>query len=114
MSFNRWAISDTPVTQRPGTEYKAAYISGEIDNDKIAQKMKELIGLMSDSVKRGMEEKLYRKIDPMMLSIFLAALTEGMLQFKKLGVLDSMKVSDTDFREFMINVIGKGIERTAE
>ena len=43
-----------------------------------------------------------------MLSVLLAAVTEGMLQLKKLGMFDYMKISDADFRKFMGDTIGQG------
>ena len=44
-----------------------------------------------------------------MLPVLLAAVTEGMLQLKKLGVFDYMKISDAEFRKFMGDTMGKGI-----
>ncbi|MCP4135899.1 MAG: TetR/AcrR family transcriptional regulator [bacterium] len=96
-------------------EYKAAYDSGSesgdgIEKDEIAEKLIELIKIPSDAINMSIQEGFYREVDPVMLSILLAAITEGMLQYKKLGAFDAMGVSDADFRKFMADVIGRGVE----
>ena len=59
----------------------------------------------------GIDEGQFKDIDPLMLSFFLAAVTEGVLQYKKMGLLDYMKISDGDFRAFMARIVGKGIQK---
>jgi len=91
-------------------EYKSAYDSeDDPEMDEIVQKMNKLIKIMSQAVFEGRDKKMFRDIDPIKLAIFLASVTEGMLQYKKLGILDIAKISDKDFRSFMADIIGYGI-----
>ncbi len=94
-------------------EYKSEYDKADGDNGKeeITQKMQDLLNLVADTVKNGIDRGDFREIDPLMLSVFLAAVGEGMLQYKKLGLLASMNIDDRDFRKFMISVIGRGIQK---
>ena len=92
-------------------ELKGAYGDGDGDGREIAEGMKEIITLMSRTAELGIEAGRFREIDPAMLSLFLAAIGEGMLQYRKMGLLDSMKVSEEDFRSFMADMIGRGLER---
>ncbi len=91
-------------------EYKAEFdAEGESGRGTIAEKMGELLRLMSETVRAGIEAGEFRKVDPMMLSLFLASVAEGMLQYKKLGLMAAMKIEDRDFRDFMTDVVGVGI-----
>ena len=91
-------------------EYKANYhpetVTEHID---ITTKMCEMTELMEDTIRKGIREGAFRDIDPRMLAILLAAVTEGMLQLKKLGLFDHLKISDSEFRKFMADIIGRGI-----
>ncbi|OHD63241.1 MAG: hypothetical protein A2176_11695 [Spirochaetes bacterium RBG_13_51_14] len=92
-------------------EYKAHYHPDEHGHDiEIARKMCEMTDLMEDTIRMGIREGAFRDINPRMLAILLAAVTEGMLQLKKLGVFDYLKISDADFRSFMADTIGRGIQ----
>ena len=64
-----------------------------------------------ETIQRGIEGGDFRETNPMMLALFLAAVGEGMLQYKKLGLLSSMKIEDQEFRKFIADVIGRGIEK---
>ncbi len=91
-------------------EYKAAYNSEkDMQNDEISIKMKKLMEMMASAFQEGERKKIFRDIDPLKVSLLLATVAEGMLQYKKLGILDSIDVSDKDFRVFMTEVIGNGI-----
>ncbi|HNU90620.1 MAG TPA: TetR/AcrR family transcriptional regulator [Spirochaetota bacterium] len=91
-------------------EYKAEFDQdGDSGREAIAAKMAELLRLMSQAVAAGIEAGEFRPVDPMMLSLFLASVAEGMLQYKKLGLMAAMKIEDADFRAFMIDVISYGI-----
>jgi AcrR family transcriptional regulator len=95
-------------------EYKSDYDNtGGGGKEEITRKMEELLNIMAEAVRHGIEAGEFREFDPMMLSLFLAAVGEGMLQYKKLGVLSSMEIDDRDFRRFMIGVIGRGIQKKA-
>lgn len=91
-------------------EYKSAYDSEQSgEKDEIAQSMKELMRIMTDTFREGIEKNVYRDIDPVLTSLLLASITEGMLQYKKMGIFDAVNVSDKQFRSFMADVIGFGL-----
>ncbi len=91
-------------------EYKAEFdAEGDSGREVIAEKMADILRLMSEAVSAGIEAGDFRKVDPMMLSLLLASVAEGMLQYKKLGLMAAMKIEDRDFRDFMADVIGGGI-----
>jgi len=91
-------------------EYKAEFdAEGESGRETIAEKMAEILRLMSETVRAGIAAGEFRKVDPLMLSLLLASVAEGMLQYKKLGLMAAMKIEDRDFRDFMTDVIGDGI-----
>jgi len=93
-------------------EVKSDYESmGDSEKNEIVGKFSQLICIGEVPIKMGIEEGRFRDIDPRMLSVFLAATTEGMLQYKKLGVLDFVNITDSDFRKFMADIIGQGIEK---
>lgn len=91
-------------------EYKADYSADGMEGiESISSRMDVMIGIMRDVIGQGISEGAFQKLDPTMLSLFLAAVAEGMLQFKKLGMLEYLKIGDRDFRDFMADVIGRGI-----
>lgn len=91
-------------------EYKANYHPETgTEHTEITAKMCEMTGLMEETIRQGTRNGAFRDIDPRMLAILLAAVTEGMLQLKKLGMFDHMKITDGEFRKFMAEVIGRGI-----
>ncbi|MBN2159596.1 MAG: TetR/AcrR family transcriptional regulator [Spirochaetes bacterium] len=91
-------------------EYKALYHPDKVDHDlEIARKMCEMTDLMEETIRTGTAEGTFRDLDPRLLAILLAAVAEGMLQLKKLGVFDYRKISDSDFRKFMGDTMGRGI-----
>ena len=91
-------------------EYKAHY-DPDVKDDyiEVTKKLSEMYDLMEDTIRAGIRDGSFREIDPRMLSVLLAAVTEGMLQLKKLGIFDYMKISDDGFRKFMGDTIGMGI-----
>jgi AcrR family transcriptional regulator len=92
-------------------EFKAAYESGRnTTKNEIAHRMLELIDLMSELIDVCIDEGYLRKVDSKKLSFLFASIAEGMLQYKKLGLMDSMEISDSEFREFMIETIWRGIQ----
>lgn len=94
-------------------EYKAHYDPDvKDDHIEVTKKLSEMYGLMEETIRDGVGQGVFREIDPRMLSVLLAAVAEGMLQLKKLGIFDYMKISDADFRRFMGDTIGKGILNT--
>ncbi len=90
-------------------EYKAHYGTEGSGSDEIAQKLTELTRVTEETISLGIREKRIRELNPLMLSVFLAAVTEGMLQYKKLGLLDALKISDDQFRSFMAEIVDIGI-----
>lgn len=91
-------------------EYKAYYHPHKKNEGfDIAKKISEMTNLMEKTIVVGINNKNFRNIDPRLLAIFLAAVTEGMLQLKKLGLFDFLKISDSAFRQFMADTIGQGI-----
>jgi AcrR family transcriptional regulator len=91
-------------------EYKANYHPDASGHDlEIARKMSEMTDLMEETIRTGVADGSFRDVDPRMLALLLAAVTEGMLQLKKLGVFDYLKISDSEFRKFMGDTMGKGI-----
>jgi AcrR family transcriptional regulator len=92
-------------------EAKADYDPQGDDVQVVVKRFKDLISMSEEPIRMGVDQGVFRDIDPRKLSIFLAAVTEGMLQYKKLGILDFLKISDTDFRTFMADVVGRGIEK---
>lgn len=91
-------------------EYKADYESEKDPaENEIALKMHEMTGVMEEVFKEGIKKGAFRKIDPALLSLFLAAITEGMLQYRKLGFFEVLGINDKDFRRFMADVVGSGI-----
>ena len=91
-------------------EYKSEYAPGGEAKEKIIQKLKELMELVARTANDGIRAGDYRQIDPMMLALFLASVGEGMLQYKKIGLLSAMRVEDKDFRRFTNEIVGKGIK----
>ena len=92
-------------------EVKADYDSTGDDVQVVVKRFKEVIYMSEDPIQMGIDQGIFRDIDPKKLSIFLAAVTEGMLQYKKLGILDYLNISDSDFRTFMADIVGRGIEK---
>ncbi len=93
-------------------EYKSDYAAdGKEGSEEIARKMGEMMDVMKDVIVQGEKEGILREISPVMLSLFLASVAEGMLQFKKLGMFEYLDVSDRQYRDFMADVIGYGIQR---
>lgn len=91
-------------------EYKANYHPDGSGHDlEIARRMSEMTDLMEETIRTGVKDGSFREVDPRMLALLLAAVTEGMLQLKKLGVFDYLKISDAEFRKFMGDTMGKGI-----
>jgi AcrR family transcriptional regulator len=90
-------------------EYKARYGMDTPGTDEIAQKLTELTRVAEETISLGIKENRIRTLDPLMLSVFLAAVTEGMLQYKKLGLLDVLNISDEQFRRFMAEIVDIGI-----
>ncbi len=91
-------------------EYKAHYDPDVKDDHlEVIRKLSEMYELMEETIRAGIRDGSFREIDPRMLSVLLAAVTEGMLQLKKLGIFDYMKISDENFRRFMGDTIGRGI-----
>ncbi len=94
------------------TEYKAEY-DDEPDphKDEIQKKNIALLELMSGAFTDGVKRGDFKNLDPRMVAFFLSAVAEGMLQFKKLGVMDAAGISDRNFREFMKVIVGEGIQK---
>ena len=91
-------------------EYKAHYhTDGDGHDLAIARKMSEMTDLMEETIRSGVQDGSFRDVDPRMLALLLAAVTEGMLQLKKLGVFEYLKISDAEFRKFMGDTMGRGI-----
>jgi AcrR family transcriptional regulator len=90
-------------------EYKAEYSDRSSQSDEVLSKMTDMLYIMRDVIKNGTETGHFRKIEPMMLSIFLASVAEGMLQYKKLGLFDHLGISDVEFRKFMADITWAGI-----
>jgi AcrR family transcriptional regulator len=88
-------------------EAKADYDSSEDDDSRAG--FKDVIHVSEEPIRMGIEQGIFREIDPRKLAVLLAALTEGMLQYKKLGILEILDIKDAEFRKFMADVIGKGI-----
>jgi AcrR family transcriptional regulator len=91
-------------------EYKAHYDPDVKDDHlEVTKKLSEMYDLMEETIRDGISDGSFRQIDARMLSVLLAAVTEGMLQLKKLGIFDYMEISDANFRRFMGDTIGRGI-----
>lgn len=90
-------------------EAKADYANKSDDFAEIVNRFADLLKVNASPVELGIAQGSFRDIDPRMLSVFLASVTEGMLQYKRMGVLDVMGISDSDFRKFMADVVGSGI-----
>jgi AcrR family transcriptional regulator len=96
-------------------EYKAHYHRDEFNHDlEIARKMRAMTDLMEETIHQGINEGAFRPVDARMLAILLEAVTEGMLQIKKLGVFENLKITDIDFRKVMGEIIGRGILNSRE
>lgn len=92
-------------------EYRAVFNPEDDELKDISKKnMTGPIMLMTDVVEEGIRKNYYRDVDSRMLSVFLAAVAEGMLQYKKTGLLDVLNISDNDFRSFMFETVWKGIK----
>lgn len=91
-------------------EYRADFHPENNDeNDETMRKMSGMYKLMEETIRMGILEGEFREMDPRMLAIFLAAVAEGMLQLKKMGMFDYMDINDADFRHFMAETTGRGI-----
>jgi Transcriptional regulator len=96
-------------------EYKAHYHRDEYNHDReIARKMSAMTDLMEETIRTGVAEGAFRVVDARMLAILLEAVTEGMLQLKKLGVFENLKITDVGFRKVMGEIIGRGILNSRE
>lgn len=91
-------------------EYRGDYES-EAGKERITAKMTELLGVMAETYGSGVSSGDFKDIDPMVLSLFLGSVAEGLLQYKKLGVLEALNVDERSFRTFMSNIIGMGIRK---
>jgi len=92
-------------------EYKASYDQeGNSKNNGIAERMSRLTTFAQNTIEEGIKAGEFRTLDTSMLSLFLASIAEGMLQYKNMGLFDFYGVSDRDFRKFMADVIGRGIQ----
>ncbi len=91
-------------------EFKADYECRNTTKNEIANRMLELIDLMSELIDVCIDEGYLREVDSKKLSFLFASIAEGMLQYKKLGLMDSMEISDSEFREFMLETIWRGIQ----
>ncbi len=94
------------------TEYRAEY-DDEPDpyKDEIQKQNLSIQKLMADIFKDGVNQGDFKDLDPKMVAFFLSAVAEGMLQFKKLGVMDAAGITDNKFREFMKIIVGQGIQK---
>ncbi|OHD69627.1 MAG: hypothetical protein A2W19_01085 [Spirochaetes bacterium RBG_16_49_21] len=93
-------------------EYKShVHPEDHAENYEIMKKMCQMTDLMEETVRVGIKQGTFRNLDPRMLAILLAAVTEGMLHLKQLGMFDYLNISDADFRHFMAEITGRGIER---
>ncbi len=91
-------------------EYKSAYESDDsVERDEVARSMNELMKIITHTLHEGVEKKIYRNVDPVPMALLLASITEGMLQYKKMGIFDAAGVTDRQFRKFMADIIGSGI-----
>lgn len=91
-------------------EYKSAYDAEEEPGKNIiARRLLELMEIITGTFREGIAQGIYRTLDPIKLALLLAAVAEGMLQYKKLGIFEETGITDRDFREFMDEVIGRGI-----
>ena len=91
-------------------EYRANFHPEHNDeNDEIMRKMSGMYKLMEETIRMGILEGEFREVDPRMLALLLAAVAEGMLQLKKMGMFDYMDINDADFRHFMAETTGRGI-----
>ncbi len=92
-------------------EYKASYDQeGDDGKSGISERMSDLTRITQDTIAQGVENGEFRDMDPTMLSLFLASVAEGMLHYKKMGLFDYYGISDKDFRKFMADIIGRGIQ----
>jgi AcrR family transcriptional regulator len=91
-------------------EYKANFEpEDKKENFEMMKKMHDMNILMEETIRIGIKDGVFRKVDARMLAILLGALAEGMLQLKKLGMFEYLKISDVDFRRFMSDITGRGI-----
>lgn len=91
-------------------EYKSAYESDDsVEKDEVARSMNELMKIITHTLHEGVEKEIYRDVDPVPMALLLASITEGMLQYKKMGIFEAAGVTDKQFRKFMADIIGSGI-----
>lgn len=92
------------------TEYRE---SDDSRNDEIMMKMAGIVREIDGPLRMGMHNGTFRDIDPGMTSLLLAIIAEGLLQYKRIGLLDYLNVKDGEFRRFMADVVGRGIQAKA-
>lgn len=95
-------------------EYKGEFLdSDELDPGKneITRRTGELMDMMAEIFQEGVNDGVFRDLDPHTVAFFLASVTEGMLQFKKFGVHNAIDRDDSDFRDFMKVILGQGIQK---
>jgi AcrR family transcriptional regulator len=92
------------------TEYRE---SDDSRNDEIMMKMAGIVREIDGPLRMGMQNGTFRDIDPGMTSLLLAIIAEGLLQYKRIGLLDYLNVRDGEFRRFMADVVGRGIQANA-
>ncbi|HMB20520.1 MAG TPA: TetR/AcrR family transcriptional regulator [Spirochaetota bacterium] len=95
-------------------EYKGEFLDTEDPDpgkNEITRRTGELLDMMAEVFTEGVNEGTFRNLDPHTVAFFLSSVTEGMLQFKKFGVHNTIGRDDNDFREFMKVIIGKGIQK---
>ena len=91
-------------------EYQGEYKEGNpVQTGEVIERFERLLNIMADAVQEGIDKGIFRKIDPKTTAFYLASVSDGMLQFKNMGVSDSLGISAKDFRRFMINITEYGI-----
>jgi AcrR family transcriptional regulator len=91
-------------------EYQGNYKEGDpVHTDKVIKRFERILNIMADAVQEGIDEGIFRNIDPRTTAFYLASVADGMFQFKSMGVSDSLDISADDFRRFLINITEKGI-----
>ena len=91
-------------------EYQGDYKEGDpVNTDKVVKRFEKLLNIMAAAVQEGIDQGIFREIDPMMTAFYLSSVADGMFQFTNMGVSDSLGISADAFRRFMINITEKGI-----
>ena len=91
-------------------EYQSGYLENNpVYTDKVIKRFEKFLDIMLGAIKEGIKNGIYRDMDPKRIVFYLTCASDGMLQFKDMGLSDHLGIDQQNFRRFMINITESGI-----